>query len=576
MKTKKREAQKTRTAVAAPPRTGLAWWQYAIAGIVFLYAGFQAYGPALNGPFLFDDTYLPMNMPGQADRPLLDWVKGVRPLLMFTYWLNYQSSGTDTTGYHLWNVLIHVLNSGLVFALIRRLLSLAGRERNNLLALFAAGLFLLHPVQTEGVAYIAGRSDSLATLFFLGAFALFLYRRSAAIGWGTTAGVILLSGAALASKENTVVLPALLLLTDYFFNPGFSLEGIKRNWRLYAPLVAAGALGAAFVLKRIGVADSAGFSLTDFKWYEYLFTQFRAIFVYLRLFLIPSGLTIDYDFPISHSPTEHGSIFGLIALLALLAAAIVLRKRYPLASFGLLSLLLLLAPTSSILPIRDPVAERRLYLPIIGLLLIAVEFLRRVRIDSHAAVASLGAVLLGSGALTYQRAKAWSSAEALWGDAVAKSPGKSRAHFQLAFAYFAQRRCNEAVQEYAIVAKLDKPDAPLLINWAHAYDCLGDLQQALAKLEQAAAIEPSAHVYSQIGMIHGKSGRGAEAWQALDKAKALDPNFDMTYVYRGHMYQANQDYASATREYKRALELNPKNQVAQQSLEQAAEHMRPR
>src|SRR5262245_3359761 len=99
----------------------------------------------------------------------------------------------------------------------------------------------------------------------------------------------------MATKENTVTLPALLLLTDYFLNPGFSFEGIRRNWRLYAPMAVGGAIGAIQVFRILSFADSAGFQMHDLRWYEYLFTQFRVFFVYLRLFLFPSGQTIDYD-----------------------------------------------------------------------------------------------------------------------------------------------------------------------------------------------------------------------------------------------------------------------------------------
>src|SRR5262249_22694819 len=151
------------------------------------------------------------------------------------------------------------------------------------------------------------------------------------ITWPTTAGVLALFILAMATKENTVTLPALLLLTGYFWNPGFSFEGIRRNCRLYAPMAAGCGLGAVEVFRVLGRADSAGFQMKDLPWYEYLFTQFRAFFLYLRLFLLPYGQTIDYDYPISHSILDHGSLIGLIGILALVAAAIYYRRRYPLA-----------------------------------------------------------------------------------------------------------------------------------------------------------------------------------------------------------------------------------------------------
>src|SRR6266403_2325048 len=252
------------------------FWLWALALIGGIFAVFQVYGPALHGPFLFDDSYLPMNVPMWAHGTCLNSMRGVRPLLMASYWVNENLAGTDTTQYHAWNIVIHFLNALLVYFVVRKLLQLAGAPEN--LALFAAGLFLLHPLETEAVAYIAGRSDSLSTVFFLGAFALFLYRRSTAISWPAALGVLVLFGAAMATKENTVVLPGLLLLTDYCWNPGFSLEGIRRNWRLYAPMAVGGAIGAVGVFRVLGGADSAGFQMKDLTWHDYLFTQFRVFF----------------------------------------------------------------------------------------------------------------------------------------------------------------------------------------------------------------------------------------------------------------------------------------------------------
>src|SRR6266496_5796162 len=103
---------------------------------------------------------------------------------MLSYWLNFQISDTDTLWYHIFNVLLHIGNSFLVFLIVHRVLSFPNAHaglppdnaRNLLLSLFAAGVFLLHPVQTESVAYVASRSDTLSVFFFLAAFALFLHR----------------------------------------------------------------------------------------------------------------------------------------------------------------------------------------------------------------------------------------------------------------------------------------------------------------------------------------------------------------------------------------------------------------
>ncbi|MCC6861629.1 MAG: hypothetical protein IT158_23870 [Bryobacterales bacterium] len=555
-------------AVRAAPARGLRWWHYAIALFVVVQAAFWAYSPALRGPFLFDDTYLPMNQPNPPE-DWQSWLVGVRPLLSLSFWVNYRISGTaGTLSYHVFNVLLHIANTLLIFLLLRKLLWLGGVEEKWRLALagFGAGVFLLHPLQTESVAYIASRSETLSVLFFFAAFAVFLYRRSPAVSWRDSLAILVLFAAAASVKEHTVVLPAALLLTDYFFNPGFSLEGIRKNWRLYAPMAAAAAAGVAIILKLVAGADSAGFGLKGLAWYEYFFTQCRALWVYLRMFILPVGQTADHDFAISRSLFEPAVILGLLALAALTVAAIVFRRKYPLAAYGFLLFLILMAPTSSFLPIKDPLVERRLYLSMIGLLLIALEGLRRVRLPLPKLAAALAALVLLAGGLTYARSQVWSSATALWEDAVAKTPNKARPHFQLGYAYYQMGRCNEALKHYQAVSRLELPDYRLLVDWALAHDCLNQAQEALSKLERAAGLERTAHVYALMGMIHGKNARVKEAENALAEAEKLDPKFDMTYVYRGNLRLAEMNLPAAAENFRRALVLNPRNQAAAEAL----------
>ena len=195
-------------------------------------------------------------------------MQNVRPLLMFTYWCNFRLSGTETFSYHAVNLLFHCLSAGLVFLVVRRLLEWSDVEtsRLNLLAGFAAGVFLLHPLQTEAVAYLAGRSDGLSVMLLLAAYTIFVYRRCAAASWRDTLMVLVIFAASLLAKEHTIVLPALFLLTDFWWNPGFSLAGARRNWTLYAALALAAVGGFLTFLPLIRHAATAGFGLKDFTW----------------------------------------------------------------------------------------------------------------------------------------------------------------------------------------------------------------------------------------------------------------------------------------------------------------------
>jgi tetratricopeptide (TPR) repeat protein len=259
-------------------------------------------------------------------------------------------------------------------------------------------------------------------------------------------------------------------------------------------------------------------------------------------------------------------VIGLAGLLAVSVLAWIYRRRFPIASYGWFVFLVLLAPTSSFVPIRDPMAERRLYLPFVGLLLITLEFLRRWKASRSTLVGALALVLVIEGALTYQRNLLWGSEIDIWKDTVSKSPQKLRPRFQLAFADFQAGACNDSVDEFGKAAALDPPTWDLLLDWSLAYDCAGNSQQAIAKLQQAAAQHPSAHVYSQIGKEYGKIGKYPEALEALATAQKLNPTFAMTYYYLGNIHAIQGNAAQARADYQQVLALDPQNEPAREAL----------
>jgi tetratricopeptide (TPR) repeat protein len=533
---------------------------------------FWVYSPSLHGPFLFDDNTLLFALP-TVTAPLSAWLN-IRPVLMLTYLANIRISGSDTFYYHVLNVLIHYVATGLIFLSARRILEWAKvdpRTRTPLAA-FCALLFLLHPVQPEAVAYLSGRSEALSSMFFYAAFTVFLYRRESAITWKLTAAVIGLFLLALGSKEQSIVLPALLLITDYWWNPSFTFEGIRGNWRLYAAMAAGAVFGLIRFAPLIFGAQTAGFGMKDLPWYRYLFTQFRAIFVYIREFFLPFGLNADWDFPFSRTIFDHGSIVGLIALVALIGAAWFFRRKFPLASYGFLAFLILLAPTSSVLPIRDPIADRRIYFAMFGLLLVAADIVRHIRVSRVVLSAACGALLLAAAIGTHARAELWSSELALWQDVETKSPDKPRMRFQLANAYFNTGDCARAVDEFGKTAKYT-PDGysryNLLLDWGLALDCAGQPDLALDKFREAAGLEKTAHVYSQMAKVYGERRQWNEALDALETAQKIDLSFAPTYAYRGIIYVNTGRCLDAVQEFQRALAFDPSLEPAKQGLAQA-------
>jgi tetratricopeptide (TPR) repeat protein len=536
------------------------------------------YGPALTGPFVFDDQHLPFFSKHYGETSMLSEMRGVRPFLMLSFWLNYKLSGTEPYTYHLLNLLFHAINTLLVFAIVRRLLEWSGSEGRlrDGIAAFSATLFLLHPAQTESVSYVASRSENLSAMFMFGAIAVFVWRRKTAISWPAALAVLALYGAAASTKEHTVVLPAVLLLIDYFWNPGFSFSGIPRNWRLYAPIAVGGTLAARSVYFLLMSSPSAGFRLPELPWHHYLYTQWKALWVYLRLFVLPFGQSADYDYPIVRSALEPLALAGLLGLLVLAACAIWLRKRFPLASFGLLAALVLFAPTSSFIPIVDAITERRMYLPMLGLVLVAAEALRRWKTDARVMRTTALAVLALLAFLCYQRNRVWASETALWKDTVERSPRNWRAHFQLGIAYYAEGRCELAAPQFEAAYKLGKADYGLYMDWALAEDCLGRPDSAITKIKAAIEIDPRASAYSQMALIYGRQGKDQDAMAAIGTAIEMDANDSMAYFVRGNLKMRAGDFAAAATDYTRALDLNPDNEQARRGLARAQARLQSR
>ena len=439
----------------------------------------------------------------------------------------------------------------------------------DILAIFAAGLFLLHPLQTESVTYITGRSDVLHTLFVLAAFAVFVWYGRTKVSVWLAGAIVLLFSAACLTKENSAVFPAVLVATDLYWARGDIKAVLRRSWRLYAMLAATAAAGLVVVWRVLEGAPTAGFGMRDLHWYEYLFTQWRVVWLYFQMFFLPVNQTIDHNVAISHTILDQGAVFYLVALAGVVTLAWFYRRRAPLACFGLLVALLFLAPTSSFVPIRDVAVERRVYLPMLGLALVAVDLLRFLAPTRKQFTYAAVTILALSAFATYHRNGVWQNGITLWTDAVAKAPHKARTRVRLAYALFDSHRCLDASREFAAASNLGKPDYELLADWALSSECLHNAPDAIAKLRAAAAVEPKAHAYSQIGRIYLSMGLFDDAFRALDQAEKLDPKFSLTYIYRGMAHATLRQYDTAAADFQRALQIDPTDPTAQRGLADA-------
>lgn len=455
-----------------------------------------AYSNTFTGEFQFDDDGTVAESPYVTDigsfrgLPLKSLVDGIRPVATFTFAVNYYFWGLDVLPYHVTNFAVHAVCGLLVFYLALLTARSPGllydESRARFIALLTSAIFLLHPVQTESVSYVSQRYESIASLFYLASLIAFIKGRQAAglPGRYVLYALSIASGIlALGSKQFAVTLPLVIILYDFYFlndRPSFK--------RMAGPLVFL-ALAAAAGLIIVGglKGTDAGFSVQGFTPWEYLLTQFRAIATYIRLLFLPAWQNLDYDFRISRGLFEIDTLLSFLFLLSLFAAAIFLFRKRRAVSFFILWFFIVLAPTSSIIPIIDPIFEHRVYLASVGFFFIFSDALwagltwaghaRPARNGTLAISGALVLMLLLSG-LTYERNKAWGTKLSMWQDVVEKSPMKSRPHNNLGNCYMLLGRPIEAIEEYKLAIALDPGNIEAYYNISLNLEKTGRLDQA--------------------------------------------------------------------------------------------------
>ena len=343
-------------------------------------AGALVYGNSLSAPFLFDDQnsligntsirqLSPLSVPLSPPR---DTPVAGRPIVNLSFAVNYAIGGLDPWGYHVVNVGIHVIAALLLFGVVRRTLTLPALAprfggASSHLALVCALAWMLHPLQTESVNYLSQRTESLmGSLYLATLYCAIRARQRRGTRWALAAVAACALG--MASKESMVTAPVIVLLFDRVFVFTSWREGLRERGRLYAGLASTWVVLAALMAStpRTSVGFSAGTSPVT-----YLLNQFQMIAQYLWLAIWPRALVLDYGVPQPLAFADVAPQAALVVGLGLATiAALALR---PAAGFLGAWFFITLAPTTSFVPIATEVgAERRMYLPLAGLVVLAV------------------------------------------------------------------------------------------------------------------------------------------------------------------------------------------------------------
>ena len=483
-----------------------------------------AYGRTLDGEFVLDDARVVRKNAALGDAPAIlrgfggSLLHGGRPTTELTFAMSHAAGGQSPRAFHLGNLLLHLATVVLAFLFTRAVLRRAGSDAASGVALAVAGLFALHPLQSQAVSYVSQRSEVLASGLYLATLLLLLLAdrlgpglRGALAG----AGALALFTLGMGAKSIVATAPVAWVLLLAAVPPARARGGASPwRWRiaLLAPLLLVDALLVGGALRAVEGHADAGFSVPGSSPGSYFLTQWRAVATYVRLLVWPAGQSADWSFPWSRGLGDPGVLLSGALLASMLGGAAALWWRCKgrdepasadgrVAAYGVAWFFLVLAPTSSFLPIADVLVEHRVYLASWGLFLGAVlggkHLLARLgpRRDL-AAVLVVGAAWAVLAVALHQRNAVWEGALVFWRDVVDKAPGKARPRLGLGVAKLQRGDLAGAEAEFLAGIARASPDAAalrvsLLHNLGGTRIRLGRAEEALDPLRQAVQIDPT-------------------------------------------------------------------------------------
>jgi len=652
------------------PCATVSWRPIIFAAGLIVAATVAAYCNSFEGPFVYDDEKSVLENPTirrlwpiwrVLSPPSDGETVGGRPLLNLSFAMNYALGGLNVWGYHVTNLLIHIAAALLLFGILRRtFLTPALRDRFGQaatpLALACALVWALHPLQTESVTYLVQRAESLAGLCYLLTLYCVIRGAEAASGtvpffaaadltlpsdaagkkgdcppwpdpalpttpagekgdcplslpWYTFAALACLLG--MATKEVMVTAPLMVLLYDRTFLSGSWAEALRRRWRLYLALAATWGLLACLLLSTRLLFRQAEMGAPDAL--SYVRTQPGVIAYYLRLSLWPQPLCFDYAWPVAN--TLGDILPGALIVASLVAATtwgLLARKAW---AFLGAWFLLILAPTSSILPLGQMAFEHRLYLSLAAVVVLVVAggyalWDRLLRLASKGGqspsspatllgkigllaakkgtvpaakklrvargvevvrwavpVVLWAAVLLALACATAARNRDYRSAISIYQDTVNKRPHNPVAHNNLGFALAKAGRLEEAMAHYheALHWKLDYAEAQG--NLGLALGQLGRADEAVAYFREVLRQRPDfAAAHNLLGAFLADSGKTAEAIEHYREALRLKPEFPVAHNNLGKELADAGRFEEAIEHYRAALRVKPSYAEAHNNL----------
>ena len=539
-----------------------------------------------DGVFVIRNTHINLTLANAAwafcHTPSVHWL----PLTLWSFMLDHQLYGLKPWGYHLTNVLLHAVNTVLLFLVLRRMTGFRPEKNIGATApqtgatwrsLIVAGLFGLHPLRVESVAWISERKDVLSVLFWM--LTLWAYVRYVEkskvqnpkfkVYYGLT---LLFFALDLMSKPMVVTLPCVLLLLDYWPLGRWQQKNLRGLLVEKAPFFLLSAIGSAVTYVFLINSGALSLALTGLSlpFGARLENALVSYGRYLGKLFWPVNLCAFYPHP-DHWPVQKILFAGLL-VLGLSVLVFVMRRQRPYLLTGWLWYLGTLVPVIGLAQAGDEsMADRYSYIPSIGILIVLVWGTCQMTRGWHYQSIGLGAVggmlVLVCIVLTRHQLGYWKDDVSVWERAIAVTENNYQAHNRLGRALFLQRRVDDAIREFQEVVRLNPGFAEAYNVLGRSFAAQGRVDDAMACFQKALKIRPDyIVVHNNLGDLLSIIGRVDEAIIQYRKALEIDPNNETVMNNLGNALASQGHFDEATVCFQKALQINPDNAETHDSL----------
>lgn len=531
-------------------------WFLLISIIFIIILGFVAYFNSLKGEFIWDEDFLIIN-----NTYIKSWsdIKEIftedvgagggvrsnfyRPLQQITYMLDYSVWKLNVVGFHLTNTLLHIFVALVVYWLIYLICS------NKKISFVTSILFLIHPVHTETVAYIADRSDLLSALFILLALVFYIKQLSSR---NTRIYILILLSYlfALLSKEYSLIFPVLLVVYSNIFEKKLLIK----------EFISILSMALIYIILRMTILKFPSSEIVPIPTlFQRIPSFFLAISEYFRLLLLPFNLHMEYVFKLFKF-SEPKVITGVITMFFLLSYGFRKRKTDKLISFSIFWYFVTLLPVSNLFPINAYMSEHWLYLPSIGFFLILAQIIVAIydtKFFRVLAVSFVIILLFFYSYLTIRQNNYWRDRLFFNKRTLQYAPNSPKIHNNLCKVYTEIGNNQEAIMACKKAIALKPNFADAYYNLANVYKISGMYEDAIMTLEKAKKINQNEKiVYYELGSLYEKVSKKKEAIEAYCKATEIDRNYLEAYNNLAAIYADNGDIDRAIELWEKIVRIN--------------------